>query len=185
MGIKQTEPVRRRCITRDFLRFRIAEPLRSRHWNRCHTTIQLHKPEISNHWPSGEPPEDLRPATEDRPDVEETLVHRSALLDRFRTEMCQPVGLGRACRKKNLADPDRPLRRGRKEWYPWFDRLAAAQQRPRVLEAGKLGRRRRVSFIRATVSAEDTVANARRFQCPASERQTGSGPIWTGPAWSL
>ena len=84
-----------------------------------------------------------------------------------------------------LADPDRPLRRGRKKCYPWFDRLAAAQQRPRVLGATKLGRRRRVCFERVTVSAEDTVANARRFQCPVSERQTGSGLIWAGPAWSL
>ena len=26
--------------------------------------------------------------------------------------------------KKNLAAPDRPLRRGRKKWNPWFDTLA-------------------------------------------------------------
>ena len=81
MEIKQTEPARPRCIARDFIGFRIAEPLRSRTWNRSDTTIQLHKHETSNHWPSGEPPEDLRPVTEDQPDIEETLVHRSALLD--------------------------------------------------------------------------------------------------------
>ena len=85
--IKQTEPARPRCIARDFLGFRIAEPLRSRAWNRSDTTIQLPKHETSNHWPSGEPPEDLRPATEDQPDIEETLVHRSALLD-FSEQRC-------------------------------------------------------------------------------------------------
>ena len=87
--------------------------------------------------------------------------------------------------KKSLADPDRPLRRGRKDWYPWFDKLAAAQQRPRVLVAAKLGRRRRVCFERVPVATEDTVANARRFECLVSGRETGSGPIWPGPAWSL
>ena len=83
--------------------------------------------------------------------------------------------------EENLTAPDRPLRRGRKKWYPWFDRLAVVQQRPSVLEATKLGRCRRVCVEHVTVSAEDTVANARRFQCPVSERQTSSGPIWIGP----
>ena len=43
----------------------------------------------------------------------------------------------------------------------------------------------KVCFKRVTVSTDATVANARRFQCPVSQRQTGSGPIWAGPAWSL
>ena len=133
------------CIARDFLAFGILRPPGCRAGNRSHTTIQLHKHETSNHWPSGEPPEDLRPATEDRPDVEETLVHRSALLDRFRTEMCQPVGLGRACRKKNLADPDRPLRQGREEMYLWFVRLAAVLQPAAVSEAEERARHRQRS----------------------------------------
>ena len=182
--IKQTEPARPRCIARDFLGFRIAEPLRSRAWNRSDTTIQLPKHETSNHWPSGEPPEDLRPATEDQPDIEETLVHRSALLD-FSEQSSVSLSDSRVPVGKKAWRTRTGTCAGRKECYPWFDKLAAAQQRLRVLEAAKLGRRRRVCFIRATVSAEDTMANAQRFQCPASERQTGSGPIWTGPAWSL
>ena len=97
------------------------------------------------------------------------------------------AALSRAClsRKKKHGGPGQALAPGRKECYPWFDKLAAAQQRPGLLGAAKLGRRRRVCFKHVTVSAEDAVANARRFQCPVSEPEAGSGPNWPGPAWSL
>ena len=111
MEIEQTEPARPRCIARDFPGFRITEPPRSRAWNRSHTAIQLHKHGTSNHWPSGEPPEDSCPATEDQPDIEETLVYRSALLD-FSEQRSVSLSDSRVPVGKKLGGPGQALAPG-------------------------------------------------------------------------